>query len=134
MRALILFCLLALTSLAQAQDAQVEAPAGPPLPELTAPYDPYLLRLAEVLGSVHYLRTLCKTGEGNAWRDAMTDLIALENPVPARRARLVARFNRGYRSLDEVYRACTPSARLAGDRYTQEGRTLTRQITQRFGR
>ncbi len=131
MRALFLICFLALISPAYAQD---EAPAGPPLPELTAPYDPYLLRLAEVLGSVHYLRTLCKTGEGTTWRDAMTDLITLENPDPSRRARLVARFNRGYRSLDEVYRACTPSARLAGDRYTEEGRTLTRQITQRFGR
>ena len=85
MRALIFLCLLALSSLAHAQDAQEaqdEAPAGPPLPELTAPYDPYLLRLAEVLGSVHYLRTLCQTGEGNVWRDAMTDLIALENPLP----------------------------------------------------
>ncbi len=131
MRALILLCLLVFPLSAHGQD---EAPAGPPLPELTAPYDPYLLRLAEVLGSVHYLRTLCQTGEGTTWRDAMTDLIALENPLPARRARLVARFNRGYRALDEVYRACTPSARLAGDRYTEEGRVLTRQITQRFGR
>ena len=60
------------------------------------------MRLAEVLGSLHYLRNLC--GEtGNQWRDEMEQLLASENPQPERRARFVASFNRGYRSFDGVY-------------------------------
>ncbi len=45
-----------------------------------APFEQPLMRLAEVLGSLHYLRNLC--GEtGNQWRDEMEQLLASENPA-----------------------------------------------------
>jgi len=97
-----------------------------------APYESQLLRLAEVLGSVHYLRNLC--GEtGNVWRERMETLLTTENPDPERRARLIASFNRGYRSYQSTYLSCTASATLAISRYMEEGEKLSRDIVSRFG-
>jgi uncharacterized protein (TIGR02301 family) len=97
-----------------------------------APFEEPLMRLAEVLGSLHYLRNLC--GEtGNQWRDEMERLLASENPQPERKARFVASFNRGYRSFDGVYVACTASATEAISRYMKEGEALSRDIATRYG-
>ena len=97
-----------------------------------AKFEQPLMRLAEVLGSLHYLRNLC--GEaGNAWRGEMEQLLASENPSPDRKARFVASFNRGYRSFDGVYVACTASATEAISRYMKEGEALTRDIATRYG-
>ena len=100
----------------------------------TAPYDDKLLRLSEVLGSIHYLRALCGANEGAKWRERMSAIIVSEEPGPERKARLVAHFNRGYRAFDQTYDTCTPSALLAADRYLKEGVRLSTQITSRYGR
>lgn len=102
--------------------------------EPVAPYDDKLLRLSEVLGAVHYLRALCGADEKNKWRDIMSSLIEAEQPGPIRRSRLVASFNRGYRSFNGTYGTCTQSALLASERYMAEGATLASQITNRYGR
>lgn len=97
-----------------------------------APYDAKLLRLAEVLGSLHYLRTLC--GEkGNPWREQMQKMLETEKPEPDRKAKLVARFNHGYRSFAAVHVACTDTAISAIERYMKEGETLTGEIVVRYG-
>jgi uncharacterized protein (TIGR02301 family) len=97
-----------------------------------APFEQPLMRLAEVLGSLHYLRNLC--GEtGNRWRSEMEQLLASENPQAERRARFIASFNRGYRSFDGVYVSCTASATEAINRYMKEGEALTRDIATRYG-
>ncbi|QKV18456.1 TIGR02301 family protein [Oricola thermophila] len=96
------------------------------------PYDEKLMRLAEVLGSIHYLRNLCGE-ESNQWRDQMNTLLSVEKPEPLRRAQLIARFNRGYRSFDSVYVTCTEQALKAVDRYMAEARDLTREINNRYG-
>lgn len=96
-----------------------------------APYDSRLQRLSEVLGSIHYLRNLC--GEtSNQWRDQMEGLLAVEKPAPNRRARLIAQFNKGYRSFDSVYATCTPQALTAVDRYMNEGKALAGEINSRY--
>ena len=97
-----------------------------------APFESRLMRLAEVLGSLHYLRNLC--GEaGDKWRGQMEKLLEAEKPDPARRAKFIANFNRGYRSFDEIYVNCTPSATEAIRRYMKEGETLAREIAGRYG-
>ncbi|MDD9910938.1 MAG: TIGR02301 family protein [Ahrensia sp.] len=106
---------------------------GPSRAEPAAPYDDKLLRLAEVLGSIHYLRNLCQSGEGNKWREIMSSLLVSERPGPNRREQLVAHFNRGYRAFDQIYGTCTPAAVAAAERYRQEGSALAGQITQRYG-
>ncbi|MGE0501360.1 MAG: TIGR02301 family protein [Rhizobiaceae bacterium] len=106
--------------------------AALPARAVDAPYEPRLLRLAEVLGSLHYLRNLCGDA-GTQWRERMEKLIEVENPDTTRRARFVASFNRGYRSFDGVYVSCTASATEAIGRYMKEGEELSREIAVRYG-
>jgi uncharacterized protein (TIGR02301 family) len=96
------------------------------------PYQAKLERLSEILGSVHYLRNLCGA-KTSVWRDKMDELLSAENPPDERKSRLVARFNRGYRSFASAYGACTDSAALALARYTREGEGLTKEIVLRYG-
>ena len=102
--------------------------------ELVAPYDDKLRRLSEILGAVHYLRTLCGAKEGNKWRDTMAAILKAEEPGPKRRTQLIAHFNRGYRTFNGSYGTCTASAILATERYMKEGALLTKQINNRYGR
>lgn len=97
-----------------------------------APFEPGLMRLAEILGSLHFLRRLC--GEkGEEWRAEMERLLEAENPDPERRARFIAAFNRGYRSFGGTYTQCTASAAEAIARYMKEGEQLSRDIASRYG-
>ena len=97
-----------------------------------APFERSLVRLAEILGSLHFLRNLC--GEpGEKWRGEMEKLLEAENPDPARRAKFIASFNRGYRSYAGTYTSCTASATAAISRYMKEGEALTREVATRYG-
>src|SRR5262249_7353146 len=62
--------------------------SAPPPPD-DRPYDAKLLRLAEILGAVHYLRELCGAQEGQLWRDQMKEILKNEGSAGARRAKLV---------------------------------------------
>ncbi|MGH7005562.1 MAG: TIGR02301 family protein [Alphaproteobacteria bacterium] len=95
-------------------------------------YETKLIRLAEVLGSIHSLRNLC--GENSSqWRDRMDSLLVTENPDPVRKARLIASFNRGYRTFNETYSTCTSQAIAAIDRYKAEGTKLSSEIVSGYG-
>ncbi|EFM63627.1 conserved hypothetical protein [Brucella sp. NF 2653] len=104
----------------------------PPVLAQDAPYEGKMLRFAEVLGSLHYLRNLC--GEkGSEWRDRMDAIIAAEKPPEAERLKLVSSFNHGYRVFSDNYARCTPSALAAIDRYMKEGGDLSNEIISRYG-
>jgi len=120
--------LLALARPAPGQEAaapQVEPP--PPA------YDERLLRLAEILGALHFLRPLCGHEDGGAWKADMEALLAGESPGPLRQARLVARFNHGFETYHAVYRTCTPSAHRAIALYLEEGRRIAADVAARYG-
>lgn len=106
--------------------------AASPVRAEEAPFEGNLMRLAEILGSLHFLRNLC--GEhGDQWRQQMEKLLDAEKPDAARRAKFIASFNRGYRSFEGTYAKCTSSAAEAIARYMKEGETLTREVTGRYG-
>jgi uncharacterized protein (TIGR02301 family) len=106
---------------------QAEAP-----PETTTPYDPDLDRLAEILGTLHFLRNLCGANEGPKWRDEAQALIEAEAPTGTRHDKMVDSFNRGYLGYKEVYRTCTPAAHIVIRRYLEEGARIARDITARY--
>ncbi|NLS03009.1 TIGR02301 family protein [Rhizobium sp. P32RR-XVIII] len=125
----------AMTASAWAQDKKPPvAPEPVPVAPAVVPYDDKLSRLAEVIGSVHYLRTLCKAQGSGEWRNDMQRLLDSETKdEPQRKERLTAAFNRGYRAFASVYTDCTQSAIVAEERYRNEGATLATEITSRFG-
>ncbi|MBM3544059.1 MAG: TIGR02301 family protein [Alphaproteobacteria bacterium] len=102
---------------------------APPPPD-DRPYDTKLMRLAEILGAVHYLRELCGAEEGQVWRDQMKEILKNEGTTAARRAKLVNSFNDGYRGYRRTYRACTESATLASTRFSTEGATIAASLAQ----
>jgi uncharacterized protein (TIGR02301 family) len=111
-----------------------EAPPAPPPPEdAPAPYEPQMLRLAETLGALSFLRDLCGAGDGAQWRQRMQALLDSEGQNEGRRARLAGAFNRGFQDYAAVYRVCTPNAELALSRRLAEGRKLTRDLAARWG-
>lgn len=96
------------------------------------PFEPGLMRLSEILGSLHFLRNLCGE-QGNGWRDQMETLIAAEKPDAVRKARFIASFNHGYRTFQTTYTSCTPAAAAAIQRYMKEGEALSKEIAVRYG-
>jgi len=98
----------------------------------STPYDGDLQRLAEILGSLQFLRTVCAANEGQKWRNEMQALLDAEVPPGERRRKIVASFNRGYRTYQQTYRTCTPAADIAIRRYLDEGAKIAREITARY--
>lgn len=102
---------------------------APPPPD-DRPYDDKLMRLAEILGAVHYLRELCGADEGQLWRDQMKEILKNEGTTAVRRAKLVNKFNDGYRGYRRTYRSCTQSATLASRRFSTEGAQIASALAQ----
>lgn len=96
-------------------------------------YGGHLNRLSEVLGSLHYLRTLCGANEGQKWRDEMQALVIAEAPTKKQKEIMTARFNRGFRGYREIYRECTPAAAQAAAEHLREGVKIASEIPSRFG-
>jgi len=117
--AVVLLVLAGASNPARAQDA-------------AAPFDADLQRLAEILGTLHYLRGVCGSNEGAKWRNQMQALIDAETPSGERRARMIAGFNRGYNGFQQTYRTCTPAAMVAIRRYIDEGSKISRDLTARY--
>lgn len=130
-----------LASYSQAQTITEVAPGstieetnpGSAIRTLPPAYDSQMMRLAEILGSLHYLRDLCGAEENQLWRNEMQEMLAKENPSRDRRMKLTSRFNRGFRSYQEIYRECTPSAAEAANRYLRQGTRLAAEIPSRYG-
>ena len=91
-----------------------------------------MLRLAELMGSLHYLRGLCGAADSGDWRARMTALLDSETSDEARRSRLAGAFNRGYRTFQQTYRSCNASANTTINAYVTEGQKITRDIATRF--
>jgi uncharacterized protein (TIGR02301 family) len=105
--------------------ASLLAASGPvlaqPVTKDVKPYDDRLMRLAEILGAVHFLRELCGANEGQYWRERMDELIRAEGSSALRQARMTRGFNQGYRNYARTYSACTPTAQTTITRFMAEG-------------
>ncbi len=141
--AALLFLVLAAAPLAHAQQAgqrpgqgrppaQQPVPAPAPEPSPTA-YEPDLLKLAEVIGSLAFLRQLCDGAEAGQWRTRMIELLEAEGTSPGRKDRLAGAYNRGFKGFALTYRNCTASAQEASARLSSDGERLSRILANRFG-
>jgi uncharacterized protein (TIGR02301 family) len=116
--------------------AKAAAPAEPPAPpsaDSPPPYEPQLLRMAEVIGALSYLRDLCGEGDGAAFRAKFASLLETEANTEARKEALAGAFNRGLRDYELTYRACTPAARQIVARYLEEAARIARDVAIRYG-
>jgi uncharacterized protein (TIGR02301 family) len=124
-------------------------PPAPPPSVVEAPppaYEPQLLRLSEIMGSLAYLQTICAeqppptpvnaqpgvTAEDAPWRDRMENLMTAEDAGPARREKLAGAYNRGWQGYQYSYRMCTPNAQLARRRFLDEGSRLAHEVSTQY--
>ncbi|GGE35695.1 hypothetical protein GCM10007276_11420 [Agaricicola taiwanensis] len=111
--------------------ALLAAPSPVRAQSATPPYEADILKLSEILGALHYLRTLCGAEDGPAWRERMQALIKAENCAPDRCERLAGAFNAGYQGFSRNHKVCTPSAKAATQRFLAEGSRLADGINAR---
>lgn len=147
----LLLCLSAIAFMPSAAGAQQRIKAAASAPQPSQPsgaslsiYEEKLNRMAEILGSLHYLYTLCalpietaaaeKTAESpSSWRDYMQRLLAALQADAAQNARFAASFNRSYYAFADNYNSCAAGAKEALQRYRLEGQALSSSLTAEFG-
>jgi uncharacterized protein (TIGR02301 family) len=99
-----------------------------------APYDDKLAALAEILGSLDFIRNLCEHDSEPQWKAMMGELLDSDaKDEPARRERLTAAYNRGYRTYSAIQTKCSNQLRTTAERYRNEGATLATEISTRYG-
>ncbi len=108
-------------------------PAAQPAPEPPPPYEPQLLRLAEITGALSYLRDLCGEGDGATFRAKFASLLETEGNTPERKETLAGAFNRGFHDYELTYRACTPAAHVVVSHYLDEAVRIAKDIASRYG-
>ena len=111
-----------------------DAKAAPaPEAEPPPPYDPEILRLAEILGALTYLDALCASNPPGDWRAKMQALLDAEAKTAARKERLAGSYNRGFRDYERTYRLCTPNAQAIIGRFLAEGGKIAHEVVNRYG-
>ena len=103
--------------------------AEPPPP----PYDPEILRLAEILGALTYLDTLCASNPPGDWRAKMQALLEADAKSAARKERLAGSYNRGFHDYERTYHLCTPNAQAIMGRFLAEGAGIAHEVVNRYG-
>lgn len=114
---------------AQQQDEQPALQTFEPPPPV---YEASLLRLAEVLGGLYFLRGLCDSGDAESWKQDMEAILAAEAPGPLRKSRLIARFNHGFETFNAGHRSCTAASRRVMALYLQEARRTVTDVRLRY--
>jgi uncharacterized protein (TIGR02301 family) len=108
-----------------------------PAVEIIPPYEGSILKLAETLGSLSILSSICadepSATSGDIWRAKAEQLLEIEGASQSRKQVFIGNFNRGFNSYAQVYHHCTPNAILAKQRLLDEGTKLTRELSSRFG-
>jgi uncharacterized protein (TIGR02301 family) len=112
---------------APAPTAPPAAPAPPP------PYEPQLLRLAEMMGALAYLRDLCGQGDGAEFRAKLAALIDAEGVDERRRDLLAGAYNKGFLDYATSFRTCGPAAKAVMERYLSETARRAADVAGRYG-
>lgn len=104
-----------------------------PAQKSTPPYEDRLHRVAELVGSLHYITNLCGTAKNDQFRMKMQEFIEAETlNEPLRRKLLISKYNKGYRTFASVYTSCTDAAKLVETNYRTEGKALIEELLSRY--
>jgi len=118
---------------AKVSPEDLATPIAPVVPKPQhAPYESDLLRLAEILGTLSYLETLCGKQTEN-WNARMEALMDAEAVNEEERERLAGAYNHGIRDYQLSYRTCTPNARAVITRFFAEGAKISNSVIDRYG-
>jgi uncharacterized protein (TIGR02301 family) len=104
-----------------------------PETEPARPYDPEILRLAEILGALTYLDALCASNPQDDWRARMQALLQADAKTAARKERLAGSYNRGLHDYARTYHLCTPNAQAIITRFLAEGAGISHEVVNRYG-
>lgn len=103
--------------------------SGSPQNGRAAVYWADVMRVAEILGGVHYLRDLCNGREGQVWREKMRELLDVTAPDADMRELLVSRFNAAYHKARAAHGRCTGETVTNLNRLTDEGANLSARLS-----
>lgn len=87
-----------------------------------------LMRLAEILGSIHHLRNICGANEGPLWRNKMIDMMNVAELGTRERKKIIRHFNDAYYSIRTRYPDCTNDAARRANLLFNEGHQLAAQL------
>jgi len=85
--------------------------------------------LANNLGQLHYLRTLCFSDDDQKWREIAAGMMDVEAPKDGpRRKQLIRAFNAGYYAQKERYRKCDTNVAVDVAALAENGRHLATML------
>jgi uncharacterized protein (TIGR02301 family) len=113
--------------------APAEQPAPAPVADPPPPYEPQLLRLAELMGALSYLRDLCGAHDADAFHAKMANLLEAEAKSETRKESLAGAYNNGFRGYELSYRVCTPAAHEIIARFLDEAARISTDVANRYG-
>lgn len=92
--------------------------------------DPYPVeRLARIMGELHGLTFACHGRQAQTWRTAMAELLDHEAPTAGTyRARLIDRFNEGFRHQERLRLRCGAESEFARQQLAEQGRAFSNQL------
>ncbi len=88
-----------------------------------------LVRMAEVMGGLHYLRGICDKEDNQVWRGNMMRLLDLEQPPQDVRERMVSRFNSYFDREQKSFSTCNRKATREIKKLAGEGQQLTSELS-----
>jgi len=109
------------------------AQAPPPAAARPPPYEAQLLRLAEMMGALTYLRDLCGLGDGAKFRAKLEALLKAEGITEQRRDFIAGAYNQAFRGYATTYRECTPAASEIIARFLTESARLAEEVASKYG-
>jgi uncharacterized protein (TIGR02301 family) len=122
-------------SKSEAKPAPAAGTQAPPpsTAERLPPYEPQLLRLAEIVGALAYLRDLCGAGDGAKFRSAMKALQDADGADQPQRDLLAGAYNRGFEGYRLSYRTCNAAAGEVIARFLTETARISAELAGRYG-